>query len=43
VPRVSVIIAAYNAERVIEEAISSIACQTFTDWECIVLMMVYRQ
>jgi len=35
VPRVSVIIAVYNAEKVIEAAISSIACQTFTDWECI--------
>jgi glycosyltransferase involved in cell wall biosynthesis/peptidoglycan/xylan/chitin deacetylase (PgdA/CDA1 family) len=35
VPRVSVIIAAYNAEKVIEAAISSIVSQTFEDWECI--------
>lgn len=36
-PRVSVIMPAYNAERFIDEAISSVLSQTMTDWELIVI------
>jgi glycosyltransferase involved in cell wall biosynthesis len=36
VPRVSVIVAAFNAERYIRDALSSVAAQTYADWEVIV-------
>lgn len=36
-PRVSVIMPAYNAERFIDEAISSVISQTMSDWEMIVI------
>ena len=36
-PRVSVVIPAYNAQRYLTEAIESVLCQTFTDFECIVV------
>lgn len=36
-PTVSVIMPAYNAERYIEAAIRSVLCQTFTDWELVVV------
>jgi GT2 family glycosyltransferase len=35
-PRVSVLVAAYNAEATIEQALRSVVAQTFTDWEVIV-------
>ena len=35
-PKVSVIIPAYNSERTISESIESIIAQTYTDWEIIV-------
>ncbi|MGR7920571.1 glycosyltransferase family 2 protein [Zobellella denitrificans] len=37
VPKVSVIIPAYNAQRVIGRTIQSVVEQTFTDWEIIVI------
>ena len=37
IPRVSVIMPAYNAERFIEEAIGSVIRQTFQDWELLVI------
>lgn len=36
-PKISVIMPAYNAERYISEAIESILCQTFPDFELIIL------
>jgi glycosyltransferase involved in cell wall biosynthesis len=36
VPRVSVIMAAYNAEAFIAEAVESVLAQTFTDWELLI-------
>ena len=36
-PRVSVVIPAYNAERVLEEAVRSILVQSYTDFELLVL------
>lgn len=36
-PRVSIITAAYNAERYISETIESVLNQTFTDWELIII------
>lgn len=36
-PRVSVIMPAYNAQAFINEAIDSVLCQTFEDWELIVV------
>jgi len=36
-PLVSVIMPAYNAERFIEEAISSVRAQTITDWELLII------
>ena len=36
-PLVSVIIPAYNAEKWIAECIESVAAQTYTNWECIVV------
>ena len=36
-PRVSVIIPAYNAEKYLEEALSSVFAQTYTDYEVIVI------
>ncbi|MCS6968654.1 MAG: glycosyltransferase family 2 protein [Cytophagales bacterium] len=36
-PEVSVIIAAYQAESYLEQAIKSILCQSFTDWELIIV------
>jgi teichuronic acid biosynthesis glycosyltransferase TuaG len=35
-PRISVIIPAYNAEQHLEETLRSVACQTFDDWEIVV-------
>ena len=37
VPRVSVVIAAFNAEEFIEQSIESILAQSFTDFDCIVV------
>ena len=37
VPLVSIVMPAYNAERFIEEAITSVINQTLTDWELIVI------
>ncbi len=37
VPKVSVLIPAYNAEKYLGEAIDSILNQTFTDFECIII------
>jgi glycosyltransferase involved in cell wall biosynthesis len=37
VPRVSVITAAFNAEKTIKETVDSIRCQTLKDWEHIVV------
>ena len=36
-PKVSIVIATYNAEDLIERALNSIKVQTFFDWECIVV------
>ena len=36
-PRVSVLMAAYNAERYIDQAIESLLAQTYQDWELIVV------
>ena len=36
-PLVSVIIAVYNGEQHIEECLNSILCQTFQQWECIIV------
>ena len=36
VPRVSVIMAVYNAERYLAEAIESVLAQTFADFECLI-------
>lgn len=36
-PKVSVIIPAYNAANYIEATLSSVQCQTFKDWECLVV------
>ncbi len=35
-PRVSVIVAAFNAERYVRDTLSSVAAQTYADWEVIV-------
>lgn len=35
VPRVSVLMPAYNAEKYVEEALASVRAQTFTDWEIV--------
>ena len=37
IPAVSVIIAAYNAEKYIRRCLDSIAAQTLSDWECIIV------
>lgn len=37
VPVASVVIAAYNSQDLIGETLASIAAQTFSDWECIVV------
>lgn len=37
VPKVSVIVAAYNAEKYLNRCLDSIAAQTLQDWECIVV------
>ena len=36
-PKVSVIMPAYNADRFVEAAIRSVCNQTFSDWELLVL------
>ncbi len=36
-PAVSVVLAAYDARRFIDEAVASIVSQTFSDWELIVV------
>jgi glycosyltransferase involved in cell wall biosynthesis len=36
-PTISVIIPAYNAERYLDQALDSVLCQTFQDFECIVV------
>ena len=36
-PKVSIIMANYNAEKFIAESINSIIKQTYTDWELIVV------
>lgn len=36
-PAISIVMPAYNAEEYIREAIDSIICQSFTDFECIVV------
>lgn len=37
VPRISVIIAAFNAEKTIKDTVESIRCQTLKDWEHIIV------
>jgi teichuronic acid biosynthesis glycosyltransferase TuaG len=37
VPKVSVIMPAYNAEKFIAHSIESVMCQTFSDWELVVV------
>ena len=37
IPKVSVIVAAYNAEKYLSRCLDSIAAQTFRDWECVVV------
>ncbi len=36
-PKVSVVIPSYNLGRYLPETLSSVAAQTFTDWECLVV------
>ena len=36
-PKISIVMAAYNEERDIEKALDSILAQTFTDWELIII------
>lgn len=36
-PEISIILAAYNAEKTINRMLDSIICQTFTDWELIAI------
>jgi len=36
-PAVSVIIAAYEAQRTIDEALSSVESQTYSNWECVIV------
>lgn len=36
-PRISIIIPAYNAEKFLTQAIESVLCQTFSDWELIIV------
>lgn len=36
-PAVSIVVPAYNAEKYIREAIDSIICQSFSDFECIII------
>jgi len=36
-PLISVVVAAYNVEKYIEECLNSILNQTFQDWECIIV------
>lgn len=36
-PTVSIIVPCYNHGKLIAETVRSIACQTFTDWECIIV------
>ena len=37
IPNVSLIVAAYNAEKYLARCLDSIAAQTFRDWECVVV------
>jgi glycosyltransferase involved in cell wall biosynthesis len=37
IPRVSIVIPAYNCAKFIEETVASIQSQTFADWECIIV------
>lgn len=34
-PKISVVMPVYNAEKYIEEALQSVINQTFTDWEVV--------
>ena len=36
-PKVSIIIAAYNAGPTIEKALCSVEKQSFQDWECLII------
>ncbi|NUQ00644.1 MAG: glycosyltransferase, partial [Armatimonadetes bacterium] len=36
-PRVGVVIAAYNSAATLARALESVAQQTFADWECVVV------
>lgn len=36
-PVVSIVIAAYQAQRTLDEALTSVEAQTFTDWECLIV------
>lgn len=36
-PKVSIVIPCYNSGRFIERTLDSVAAQTFTDWECIIV------
>ena len=36
-PKISIVMAAYNEERDIEKALDSILAQSFTDWELIII------
>ena len=36
-PKISIIIPAYNREKVISKTLEAILSQTFLDWECLVV------
>ena len=36
-PKVSIIVPVYNAEKYLHRCVDSILSQTFTDWECILV------
>ena len=36
-PKITIIVPVYNVERYLRRCLDSIAAQTFTDWECILI------
>lgn len=38
--KISVIIPCFNQGKYLAEALDSVVMQTFSDWECIIIMMV---